>query len=38
MFIFIMTMFACSEDENADSGTDDTAVEEVEVEPTVRYH
>lgn len=36
MIIFILTMFACGEDEEVDSGSDDTAVEEVEA--TVRYH
>ena len=36
MLVFMLAMFACGEDEEADSGSDDTAVEEVEA--TVRYH
>ena len=37
MLVFMLAMFACGEDEETDSGSDDTAVEE-EVEATVRYH
>ena len=35
MLIFLMTIFACGEDEEVDSGSDDTAVEE---EVYIRYH
>ena len=37
MLVFMLAIFACGEDRETDSGSDDTAVEE-EVEATVRYH
>ena len=41
MIMFLLTIFACGEDEKSDSASDsaseDTAIEE-EAEATVRYH
>jgi hypothetical protein len=37
MLVFLLAMFACGEDEETDSGSDDTAVEETE-EVYIRYH
>ena len=36
MLVFVLAMFACGEDEETDSGSEDTAVEDEEV--YIRYH